>query len=310
MLHSNVSFANFPHDFLKYDNFILDILGIVAERNIAASKVLNSKQIYFSGCYTQGKVIEKAFNRLKAEFNSSAMTRWLELQYGYENSASFFNKSMWVTFENRRPPEQYFQRSLSFDLDSFSGKNLYLPLWLTYIDFLGTSGSWVRHRVTQDKLLEKRKRKSIEKKFACAFINNPNPVRLRAIHELSKIGPVDVFGRYTNKYVDNKIEKSEEYLFSVCFENDIYPGYITEKPLEAWLGDTVPLYWGNDAAGYLNSSGMINLHDFSSMKDFCSYVGEVFSKKKLYDEIYFQPFLQKTYNVIALIDFFEDWILE
>jgi hypothetical protein len=238
------------------------------------------------------------------------MTRWLEIQYGFDKVPSSSQKSLWVTFENRRPPFKDFQRTLSFDLDSFSGTNFYLPLWLIYIDFLETQSSWVRHKIKLKSLLDIRERPPVKRKFACAFINNPNPVRLRAIQELSRIGEVDVFGRYSNRYIDRKIEKSRDYMFSVCFENDIYPGYVTEKPLEAWLGDTVPLYWGHDKAGYLNKSGMINLMDFDSLQNFCQYVTKVYADRELYDEIYSQPFLSRPFDVQNLLTFFESWILE
>jgi hypothetical protein len=217
---------------------------------------------------------------------------------------------MWITFENRRPPFKDYQRSLTFDLDSFSGTNYYLPLWVTYFDFLETQSHWVRHKVRQKTLLEGREKAPLRRKFACAFINNPSPMRLRAIEELSKIGEIDVYGRYSNRYVNQKIEKSREYMFSICFENDLYPGYVTEKPLEAWLGDTIPLYWGYDEANYLNKSGMINLADFVSLSDFCENVAKVFESKELYEEIYSQPFLNRPFDIQSVFNFFESWILE
>lgn len=310
MNKSRIAFVNFPYDFIGRNNFVIDILEILSSRNDSVRHSLENMDFIFSGCYPQTNLVRKSLNRIRAQLSSRQMTRWLQLQYGFEDFSSNYKKSMWITFENRRPPYRHFQRSLSFDLDTYSNTNHYLPLWLTYIDFLETQGNWVRHKVTQSTLLTHRKNKPSMKKFACAFINNPNPMRLRAIRELSKVGQVDVFGRYTNAYVKNKIDKSSEYMFSVCFENDIYPGYVTEKPLEAWLGETIPLYWGSDSAQYLNSSAIINLNDFSSLDTFCNYVKEVSSNETLYNAIYNQPFLRKPYDVKGLLDFFENWILE
>jgi hypothetical protein len=310
VLHANLEFTNFPHDFDASNNFVVEILNQLATTNPEIQDVLKNELIYFSGCYTQTNLMKKLFARIRAEFEPKEMTRWLHLQNGFDVVPTGFKKSMWITFENRRPPYRDFQRSLSFDLDFFGGFNHYLPLWVTYIDFLESKSSWVRHQVTQTTLLETRMIYPIEKKFACAFINNPNPIRLRAINELSKIGKVDVFGRYSGNYINNKIEKSKEYFFSICFENDIYPGYVTEKPLEAWLGQTVPLYWGNDIAEYINPSSMINLNNFLSLNQYCDYVSEVYKDKDLYTKIFCQPFLKKPYDIENLLSFFKSWILE
>lgn len=205
-------FVNFPYDFDENHNFIRDVLQIVAAQNNRVANVLETSNFLFSGCYTQSHRLIKSFNWFKAQFSSREMTRWLELQYGFGKIPRNYEKSMWITFENRRPPQKEFQRTLSFDVDSFSGANLYLPLWLLYIDFLENQSSWVRHKVTQKTLLLGRREMPTKKKFACAFINNPNPMRLRTIRELSNIGEIDVFGRYSDSYVDDKIEKSRAYL--------------------------------------------------------------------------------------------------
>ena len=149
-----------------------------------------------------------------------------------------------------------------------------------------------------------------EKKFLCAFINNPEPTRIRALLELSKIGTVDIFGRYSGNYVKDKIEVSKNYRFSMCFENDLYPGYVTEKPLEAWLGETIPLYWGDDSGGYLNPNCLINLKTFSNLNEFINYVALINSSSELYARTYVEPFLRKKFDKEELISFFSQWIGE
>jgi hypothetical protein len=39
-----------------------------------------------------------------------------------------------------------------------------------------------------------------------------------------------------------------KYKFMICFENSSSPYYLTEKLLNAYLGGTVPIYWGADKA--------------------------------------------------------------
>ena len=307
-----IVFRNFPHDFSESSNFFLDILTGIANDNSTCADILSRQNFLISNCYTQAGFAKKIFRRIQAEFSEAKMTKWLELQHGLSVPKSNYSKSLWITFENRRPPSSFFQRTLSFDLDDFNGLNHYLPLWVLYIDFLGNGNSWIRHNVDQDNLIKGRilSTEDHKEKFVCVFMNNPDPIRIRAIEALSKLGEVHVYGRYSGNYIADKLQVSKQYQFSLCFENDLFPGYVTEKPLEAWLGETIPLYWGYDAGGYLNPNALINLNTFVNLKDFIDYVAYVKSSAEMYQQIYQEPLLQKFYNTKALISFIRDWVLE
>lgn len=305
-----LSFANFPSDFNFKSNFIVDIIQDIADSDDEIFSMISDNSFFFSGCYPHSNLWSRFFHRIEAEIDPKKMTKWLTLQNGVDKVPSGFTKSMWITFENRRPPSSLYQRTLSFDVDSFSGSNHYFPLWVSYIDFLESEGKWVRHKVNQKELMQARVLDDRNRKFACAFINNPDPVRLRAIEMLRKIGPVDVFGRFSGRYVSDKIGKSQDYKFSVCFENDLYPGYVTEKPLEAWLGGTLPLYWGDDVENYLCSSAIINFKSYNRLTDFVDYVALLKSNEDLFAFHFEQPLLQKEFDVNALKNFFRSWILE
>ncbi len=43
---------------------------------------------------------------------------------------------------------------------------------------------------------------------------------------------------------ENKQEILKKYNFVLAFENSNFPGYITEKIIDAFKAGTVPLYWG------------------------------------------------------------------
>jgi hypothetical protein len=44
--------------------------------------------------------------------------------------------------------------------------------------------------------------------------------------------------------VPRKHEVLKQYRFSLCYENAVFPGYITEKPFDCWLAGCVPVYLG------------------------------------------------------------------
>jgi hypothetical protein len=139
--------------------------------------------------------------------------------------------------------------------------------------------------------------------FVSVFMNNPHPVRIRAIDQLSKFSEVSVFGRYNGRYVQDKVGMESDYKFNLCFENDLYPGYVTEKVLEAWLSKSIPLYWGDDAAGILNQEAIVNLQNFSSMKTFIEYVQDLHESPEKMAEIINQPLFSKNCDYDKLKNF-------
>lgn len=44
--------------------------------------------------------------------------------------------------------------------------------------------------------------------------------------------------------LDDKLGTLADYRFSICYENAVFPGYITEKLFDCMLAGTVPVYWG------------------------------------------------------------------
>jgi hypothetical protein len=55
-----------------------------------------------------------------------------------------------------------------------------------------------------------------------------------------------------------------EYKFMICFENSNPEGYATEKISNAYLGDTIPIYWGSKKFyEYLNKNSMVLLEEYN-----------------------------------------------
>lgn len=185
-------------------------------------------------------------------------------------------KVIWYTGENVRPPiSEDIKLYLSFDQDNFSGKNVYLPLFYLRLLF---QTDFARKNLGKDFELDKLvlPRKSdlgSRPNFACAFINNAEPTRLRAVNELARLGQVDVFGKITNRIVRNKFDVAKSYKFIICFENGIYPGYVTEKLLDAYVCGAIPIYWGDlGKNSILNPKAFINYNDFESLEKMTNFI--------------------------------------
>lgn len=217
-------------------------------------------------------------------------------------------KKIWFTGENVRPPASGYDLTLSFDLDSFTGTNFYLPLIVTALDWFGTHlqspDDQVRRlgrTVTPREAFHARQTDVAERpKFACAFVGNPDPVRMRAIESLRTIGTVDVYGSAVGRAVEDKISIASDYRFMVCFENDLYPGYVTEKALDAWASGCIPLWWGIDKAELLNRKALINLFDLDGLNDFVQTVKSLEGDRHRMVEMGSQPLFRKVLSLERL----------
>ena len=205
-------------------------------------------------------------------------------------------RNIWFTGENQRPPQGQWDGTFSFDSKLNKLNNVYLPLWMLSSTNLMRSTKvtlWKQEVPEISSLLKKRVLKLPRKKFCCSFIGKTYAMRLHALEELSKISAVDVFGQSVRNVCEYPGKEAAVYKFCLCFENDVYPGYVTEKALEAYIAGTVPLYFGHDIEGYLNPKAILNLLDFPNISEWVKYVKEVHSNEKLYKHHFEQPILQR-----------------
>jgi hypothetical protein len=155
-------------------------------------------------------------------------------------------RRIWVTGENLRPPySRGFDGYLSFD-QNLLANNAYLPVW--YFD----AGFFKDHFVTRvgvnssvQLLTAKRSISKLPPKFACMFVGNPHSVRLQFAEILEGTHPIAKFGAAFGNQVQQKFPIASQFKFTISFENDSYPGYVTEKLLEAYLCKSIPIYWGD-----------------------------------------------------------------
>ena len=42
-----------------------------------------------------------------------------------------------------------------------------------------------------------------------------------------------------------KLKIISNHKFNIAFENSSYPGYVTEKITDAFIANTIPIYWGD-----------------------------------------------------------------
>lgn len=190
---------------------------------------------------------------------------------------------IFYTGENLRPDFNECDFALSFD-HSEDKRNLRLPLYVLYNDF-----PELINRHIPDDLLD------YKSKFCCFVVSNPdNPIRNDFFRRLSCYKTVDSGGRYLNNIggpVEDKIQFMKDYKFVISFENESYPGYVTEKVYEPKLADALPIYWGDPSISKeFNPSSFINCHDFESMDAVIERVIELDQNDPLYMKYAKAPF--------------------
>lgn len=176
--------------------------------------------------------------------------------------------NIWFSGENLRPPLDIpFDGFLSFDLDKFDGRNTYFPLiYLSLNPYETNRHPRLGKNYEASFLTEKRKLSQEKIPNSICIIAGPHPIRTAAIDALRKDFRVDLFGGIGNSRLEEKYSIARKYQYMICLENDLYPGYVTEKLVEAYVCETVPLYWGQTTgSNYLNYASMFNLNDFVSI---------------------------------------------
>jgi hypothetical protein len=276
MRNISVRFQWFWQDFVPNQNFLVDFLESEGYKVEIITDRKAKVNIEFVSVFPpfKRKVNEKIQRWRKTEvigFGDVAEKYILEK---YPDTSNF-DKRIWLTGENLRPPlMQNYDSFLSYDQDSFGGRNAYLPIWYFDIDFFGRK---VQNRtgtnINLDQLTSSRQINELGKNFAVSFIGNPHPIRMQAIRAFQEIKDVELYGSAVNRPVVTKIEVAKNSIFSFCFENDLYPGYVTEKIIEAFACGNIPLYWGLFGGdSVFNKLSYLNLADFETLHHYRDYV--------------------------------------
>lgn len=131
----------------------------------------------------------------------------------------------------------------------------------------------------------------------CAYVmsntSNSAPERTEIFDKLSAYKSVHSGGRWRNNVggpVSDKLDFQSQHKFVIAFENQLSPGYLTEKFAEAAEAGAIPIYWGDPNIGdYLNTKAFINCHDFPSLDAAIARVVEIDQDESLYHAMLAEP---------------------
>lgn len=110
-------------------------------------------------------------------------------------------------------------------------------------------------------------------------------------------------GEYLPWDVNDRIIYHKDYKFYLCFENNYSSGnltYLTEKIMNAFTYNTVPIYWGAERVNeWFNSNAFINCNGLNKQQ-ILEKIKEVDNDDELYNYMRNQwPFKEKDFNYDA-----------
>ncbi len=162
------------------------------------------------------------------------------------------------------------------------------------------------------------KEEIIKRKF-CSYVasNATKYHREEIVNIVNKIDNVDCGGSHLNNIgykVPNKIEFINKYNFHLALENTKNDYYITEKILEAFMGRTVPIYYGSTNLIYtfINKDSFINITNMSEEEIIdvikqCNNVDTIYKYVNSTNILYDSMFYEKRFNTLnnKIIELFD-----
>ena len=121
--------------------------------------------------------------------------------------------------------------------------------------FCPANGHWIEESILHNKtklvsMICSDKQRTEQQRFRVEFANQNKE-------------KIDVWGHLC-KGIQKKEEGLNEYMFSICVENDTHDTYFTEKILDAFATGTIPVYKGTrKIVNHFNQGGILFLDDIS-----------------------------------------------
>lgn len=226
-------------------------------------------------------------------------------------------KTILYTGENIRPDFSKCRYSLSFDIDDWDGRNFYLPFWMSRIAWPGFDYIQMRKMHTHgnelpihiSELINPRPIPVIDKdKFCAFFAGNPEMNRINLFRKICSYKSIDGYGLLFNKpFCDQKSIILRDYKFTLCAENDYFPGYVTEKLFDAYSASTIPIYYGGIPEGSsINKKAFIDFN-FDSNK-LLQQIIALDTNNTLFERMYSEPLLLNEPKIEPAIYFIRNCI--
>jgi hypothetical protein len=205
--------------------------------------------------------------------------------------------------------------SISFDLGVESDRHFRAPNWWESLDWSRygikqNQSSRIRTLIDPDLLLQPLGSQVLNRSYKAALITTHlKEPRTSLFTELQKVLPIDGYGRHFDRNIEDhntsgfyKEDILREYMFSLCPENSMYPGYYTEKVPESYAAGCIPITWADQNVTVdFKPGSYINMADYAGI-GFADALALQLEPNKL-EALYNTPLLDKLPDIEGYIEF-------
>jgi hypothetical protein len=255
--------------------------------------------LVFKDCFNK----EFNFNSSPKEADIIFASSFGKERFKHKNSKAV---KIFYTGENERAEFAFADYTLSFDFDTYSGRNFRLPHWYLYVNWWNEP-NFPHARISLDQMNHKWEPKEIwdRENFCAIVIGNAVQNRFDVASKLNEFKGVHTFGRaFGNPYEGCKVKLLENYRWNICFENSITDGYTTEKLFEAKIAGCIPIYYGPQSTALdFNDRCYINYADYDSTESILDTIVRYERSLNAFSSIASQPLFHRTPDLNGLYSF-------
>lgn len=251
---------------------------------------------------------------------------------GTEDHKKYSCKKVYYQIENNEYPNLAdCDICLTYNYESWGGKNIRLPYWITCLNWFNLkTGYCTREDPHHCGLCDSRSLISSENvdnneysikqktKFCSIVVNHLRNRRDEALEAIKKYKHVDCYGKVFNNRLspfsdnfydtrdDKKLELICNYKFNICFEANLRPGYVCEKILHAKAAGCIPLTnIDKTVSSDFNPDCFINLQNFNSIEEYVEQIKKIDNNDELYNSMRAQPLFHYPVSLDPIYDQFK-----
>lgn len=289
-----ITYENFWNGFNPQNNFLTRLLKLT-DSNLVVKPNEDLDEIIISSHFKPTQSPIKELNLAIRHFLAQIFRSQDQKMYN-PNKITTLPRRIFYTGENYRVPQSE-RFSISHDIDDFGNRNIYYPYLFDHLlmSKLEEKDHIFGSKINYEYLFERRTLEIMPEKFACMFFGNDVPIRRRLIDELRNYGEVELYGKISGRYLEDRSILLNKFKFVLCPENDYYPGYVTEKVMHAYAMGAIPIYWGGLTKHQgINEDSILTIDPSQTLKTQIARIANL--DKKSYKEIYEQPLMLQEPN--------------
>lgn len=192
---------------------------------------------------------------------------------------------------------------------------------------------WARARNMKDvlRVLRHGLRKRLSATYQTCWRLQLHDARIDLLHVLGLRGKIEVYGRGWNDSsnmppvqaakinsirsafqgpCEDKHELLSQYKFTIAYENTAYPGYVTEKMIDAIVSASIPVYLGApDITEQVPASAFVDARAFSSPEAIANHIEQITESDSVVMIAAGQKFLQSPQGQRYSYEGFANWVV-